>query len=79
MSSYEINYASLSGDEKRAAAIEDIKRYIGEENYERASAIIRRDIAAGTTDDEFRFQLAFVGVQGYPVTAWLETLRAEAN
>ena len=78
MSSYEIDYGSLEGDAKREQAIRDIKSYLGDVQYEKISEMLRAVLAEGKDDDDtIRFTLAFAGVRGYPVTAWLETLRAE--
>jgi hypothetical protein len=79
VSHYTVDYSGLEGDAKRDAAIEDIIGYLGLEKFRKISAILSAAIGAGEEDDAIRFTLSFVGVQGYPATAWLEKLRAEKS
>ena len=74
MSHYDISYANLAPDAKRAQAIQDIKDYLGDERYNKMTEIIHQDFQIPLSLEKFRMALSMSGIQGYPVTAWHEVL-----
>ena len=74
MSHYDINYANLAPDAKRAQAIQDIKDYLGEDRYNKLTDLIHQEYQLPLSLDEFRMELFMSGIQGYPVVAWHEVL-----
>ncbi len=74
--SYTIDYSALSGAEKRAKAFQDALERWGSFG-EKALETVRQAIRDGASDAAIVFALSFSGVQGYPATAVIETLREE--
>jgi hypothetical protein len=77
MTTYEIVYDQPEGAEKRAKAVADIQSYLGQERYEEISGLLIQAQEAGELRQGFKamiMPLIMVGVQGYPVRAWYETL-----
>lgn len=76
LGSYTIHYDGLSGDEKRAKAMEDIVNYLGDERFSKIDAKLRKYESMEL--EQLRIMLSFAGVQGYPVRAWYESIWGEA-
>lgn len=71
----EISYAHLEGEAKELKAISDIREYLGDEKFVTVQEILLNNLPE---EESFRFQLAvFVGIDGYPATAWYKHLQAE--
>lgn len=82
MSTYERDYSKLTGNAKRAKAIEDIIEWLGGmEAFVKYSLEIQAEYNEENpppkTPDALRFSLSLIGVQGYPVKAWFELLFGE--
>ena len=76
---YTIEYANTENPEEKA--IQDIRNYLGDKDFEGLSNILRNDLKnAISSIEEIRFTLAvFVGIQGYPVKVWIEKLQEEVK
>ena len=71
---YEINYrAHADVAAADAAAIADIKDWMGAEQFERVDTVYRQ-MAEPVSIDLFYLQMSFAGIQGYPVEAWYRSL-----
>jgi hypothetical protein len=72
---YEMDYSGFGGDEKREAAVQDIKDYIGD-RYDTWLAAIQHFVKEQGVPsfDKFAIVLSFSGIGGYPVRALYETL-----
>ena len=78
MSHYTVDYGNTPEPEKRARAIEDIRRWFDDdERFARVEASLRQYLAEGATLEHFRLALSFAGVRGYPVQAWFDQLTSE--
>jgi hypothetical protein len=71
------DYSTLEGDAKRQAAMKDIRKYLGDE-FPKVNAKIDEIGETLTLEDMRAICGLFLGIEGYPVRAWFETLRPEA-
>lgn len=70
-----IDYNKITNPvQERAEAMKDIKEYLGAKKFKEINEIFIKD-ANQLTRKIVRFELSmFVGIDGYPVEAWLDTL-----
>lgn len=66
--SYEVNYEGLDPIQKHNKAIEDIRDYLGPDNFQKFTREFKR--VKDLSVDQFTFYASLVGVEGYPVKAW---------
>ena len=72
MSHYKIDYTNDPNAE--ATAIEDIKKWLGEEKFNTLNeefAKVIHELAL----DHFSFYCSFAGISGFPVKVWYEKLK----
>lgn len=69
---YTVDYSGLSEQKKQDKAIADIIAYLGQDKFDAITVELKKYIADGAQLVHVQFQLSFVGIQGYPVTAWYE-------
>jgi len=74
MSHYDISYANLAPDAKRAQAIQDIKDYLGDDRYNELTDLIHQNYQLPPNLEKFRMAVSMSGIRGYPVVAWHEVL-----
>ena len=76
MTHYDIDYASLSGKEKMAKAIADIRDWLGNARFEEIDALFRQ-LPEPMPYREFTVALTLSGIAGYPLTAWHSSIWGE--
>lgn len=75
MSTYEVNYTDVENvGKKRAKAIEDVKIYLGNKKWNEVKKILTNTFRNRPTLAEIEFLMMYVGIQGYPCEAILDTL-----
>jgi len=67
---YDIDYSTLSEEEKKKKAIEDIIEYMGEERFNTLTKSLKDH--PSLTLDKFSMYVHIAGVQGYPVKVWYD-------
>ena len=67
--SYEIDYSSLEGKEKREKAVRDVEFWLSGTT---AMDTLRKYFLEGCSYQQFEFACSFIGIQGYPVRALWE-------
>lgn len=67
---YQLDYSDLLPRQKYLKALEDIKSFMGEDRFNAITEIMRK--AGETPFSEFQLACMFVGVQGFPVSAWYD-------
>lgn len=76
MTHYEIDYSTMpEGAEKDAKAVADIREYLGAKPW---LALMELAAKETTTIQTLHLNLSFCGVQGFPVSAFLRTYRANS-
>ena len=71
---YTINYNQELVEDKLAAALEDVREYLGKDKYR--MLMQEAVISTSLTFDQFCFALSFAGIEGLPVLAvWHEVLK----
>ena len=69
---YNTHYKGMKPEEKQAAAIKDIKMYLGDKKFNEMEARFKE---AGAVDPgQFEFICMVGGIEGYPVEAWYMSL-----
>lgn len=71
-----IDYGSLTGDEKRQKAMNDIRSYLGDKMGNIELILVKGvvDTNDWKVAHQFAANAAWAGVRGYPAIAWWETL-----
>lgn len=64
---YTVNYNQPLLKDRLTAALQDVREYLGEDNYQR---LLKTAVAdTSLTFEQFRFALSFAGIEGLPVRA----------
>lgn len=82
-----IDYSVHSDEaQKRAAAVADVREWFGEERWAKILPDVKGLILSPepekteedrmSNEDKLRFMMSFGGVQGYPVTALIDAIKA---
>lgn len=69
---YNTSYEGLEDQAKIDKGLEDIKDWLGEDRFDELSKEFEK--AEKIPFEQFEFLAGMAGVQGYPVTAWYETV-----
>lgn len=70
---YEVNYKKFETvSDRDAAAIGDIREFMGAERFATVNALFAQ--LDPIPLEQFRLQLSFAGIGGYPVEAWHRSL-----
>lgn len=67
-----INYVNTDTPETVQKALDDCKAYLGHANYANLCQLLA-DAPQNATEQDVRFSLMMLGLQGYPVTAMMDT------
>ena len=76
--SHTINYGIFEdGPEKEAMAMKDVMFWLGDQFDRIHAACVTEYKTKSFGLETFRFNAAFAGIQGYPVTAWYNLIVKE--
>ena len=78
MAHYNVRY---DGDGAEDRAMEDLRDWFGADRFDTVNELLQKSIADGSIRNrmQFRFQVSFAGVQGYPVEIWADRLGLPAD
>lgn len=78
MTHYTTDYSKIPEQEKAAKALKDIRAYLGDERFEQVEGIFRKEGPIDIRSFAFNCSM-FLGIEGYPVTVWHESLYGKPN
>jgi len=77
MTHYEIRYDSFADENaKRLSAMKDITEYLGADQFAKMNSLLTQAVASKEVETplQFRRALFMLGIQGYPLKAWWDTI-----
>lgn len=71
---YTVSYKQEKLEERLAAALTDVREYLGEDKYQ--GLLIAAAADPSLTFEQFQFAMSFAGIEGLPVRAvWHEIIK----